>query len=106
MLGSRLATSVEAPAKGFSWGMATSSPTLPRGTRIHVGISATLEQILLGPARRDDGLMNYIGALKLCMSQCGARTLREMQQAELVIAPSLPTEGKVEQRAQRVGMGR
>jgi IMP dehydrogenase len=106
MLGSQLAASAEAPAKGFSWGMATSSPTLPRGTRIHVGIRGTLEEILFGPARRDDGLMNYIGALRLSMSSVGARTIAEMQQAELVIAPSLPTEGKVEQRAQRVGMGR
>ncbi len=106
MLGSQLAASTEAPAKGFSWGMATSSPTLPRGTRIHVGTRGTLEQILFGPAKRDDGLMNYIGALKLSMGSIGARDLREMQQAELVIAPSLPTEGKTEQRSQKVGMGR
>jgi len=106
MLGSQLAASAEAPAKGFSWGMATSSPTLPRGTRIQVGTRGTLEEILFGPAKRDDGLMNYIGALRLSMGSVGARTLMEMQQAELVIAPSLPTEGKVEQRAQRVGMGR
>jgi len=106
MLGSQLAASAEAPAKGFSWGMATSSPTLPRGTRIYVGTRGTLEEILLGPAKRDDGLLNYIGALKLSMGSVGARTLREMQQAELIIAPSLPTEGKVEQRAQGVGMGR
>lgn len=106
MLGSQLAASREAPAQGFSWGMATSSPTLPRGTRIQVGVRGSLEEILLGPAKRDDGLMNYIGALKLSMGSVGARNLREMQQAELVVAPSLPTEGKVEQRAQRVGMGR
>lgn len=106
MLGSQLAASAEAPARGYSWGMATSSPTLPRGTRIHVGVRGTLKEILFGPAKRDDGLMNYIGALRLSMGSVGARTLREMQQAELVIAPSLPTEGKVEQRAQRVGMGR
>ncbi len=106
MLGSQLAASTEAPAKGYSWGMATSSPTLPRGTRIKVGTRGTLEQILLGPAKRDDGLMNYIGALKLAMGSVGARTLRDMQQAELIIAPSMPTEGKAEQRAQHVGMGR
>ncbi|MHB9133045.1 MAG: GuaB3 family IMP dehydrogenase-related protein [Armatimonadota bacterium] len=106
MLGSQLAASTEAPAKGFSWGMATSSPTLPRGTRIHVGVRGSLEEILLGPAKRDDGLMNYIGALKLSMGSVGARNLREMQQAEIIVAPSLPTEGKTEQRAQRVGMGR
>ena len=106
MLGSQLAASTEAPAKGFSWGMATPSPTLPRGTRIKVGIRGTLEEILLGPAKRDDGLMNYIGALRLAMGTVGARTIREMQQAELIVAPSLPTEGKAEQRAQHVGMGR
>lgn len=106
MLGSQLAASLEAPAKGYSWGMATSSPTLPRGTRIHVGTRGSLEEIIHGPAKRDDGLMNYMGALKLSMGSVGARTLREMQQAELVVAPSLPTEGKVEQRTQRVGMGR
>lgn len=106
MLGSQLAASVEAPARGFSWGMASSSPTLPRGTRIHVGTRGTLEEILLGPARRDNGLMNYIGALKLSMGSVGARNLHEMQQAEIIIAPSLPTEGKAEQRAQKVGMGR
>ncbi len=106
MLGSQLAASAEAPAKGYSWGMATSSPTLPRGTRIQVGTRGTLQEILFGPAKRDDGLMNYIGALRLSMGSVGAMNLREMQQAELVIAPSLPTEGKVEQRAQRVGMGR
>ncbi|HEY3417294.1 MAG TPA: GuaB3 family IMP dehydrogenase-related protein [Armatimonadota bacterium] len=106
MLGSQLAASHEAPAKGFSWGMATSSPTLPRGTRIHVGVRGSLEEIILGPAKRDDGLMNYIGAVKLSMGSIGARNLREMQKAELVVAPSMPTEGKVEQRAQKVGMGR
>ena len=106
MLGSQLAASTEAPAHGYSWGMATSSPTLPRGTRIKVGTRGSLEEILLGPAKRDDGLMNYIGALKLSMGSVGARTLREMQHAELIVAPSLPTEGKTEQRAQHVGMGR
>jgi len=106
MLGSQLAASAEAPARGFSWGMATSSPTLPRGTRIFVGTRGTLQEIIFGPAKRDDGLMNYIGALKLCMGSVGARDLREMQHAELIVAPSLPTEGKAEQRAQHVGMGR
>jgi IMP dehydrogenase len=106
MLGSQLAASNEAPAKGYSWGMATSSPTLPRGTRIKVGTRGSLHDILLGPAKRDDGLMNYIGALKLSMGSIGARNLREMQKAEIIIAPSMPTEGKTEQRSQKVGMGR
>lgn len=86
--------------------MATSSPTLPRGTRIKVETRGTLQEIIFGPARRDDGLLNYIGALRLSMGSVGAMNIREMQKAELIIAPSMPTEGKAEQRAQHVGMGR
>lgn len=106
MIGSPIAASAEAPGKGYHWGMATSSPGLPRGTRVQVGIKAPLEQILFGPARTDDGTMNFIGALKLAMSYCGAKTIKEMQQAELIVAPSLPTEGKTAQRAQGVGQWR
>jgi IMP dehydrogenase len=106
MLGSAIAASAEAPAPGFSWGMATSSADLPRGTRISTPITGTLEEILLGPAHKDDGTMNLIGALRLSMASCGARTIREMQQAELVIAPAIGSEGKAQQRAQGVGQGR
>jgi IMP dehydrogenase len=62
-----------------------------------------MEEILLGPARRDDGTMNLFGALRLSMACCGARTLREMQRTEVIIAPALPSEGKSIQRAQGVG---
>lgn len=103
MLGSTIAAAAEAPAPGYSWGMATSSADLPRGTRIKVGVSGTLEEILLGPAHRDDGTMNLVGALRLAMGSLGAHNIREMQQAEIAIAPSLPTEGKSLQRAQGVG---
>lgn len=106
MLGSSIAAASEAPARGFSWGMATSSADLPRGTRIKVDVMGTLREILLGPAHKDDGTMNLVGALRLAMESCGARTIREMQDAELVIAPSLATEGKSLQRAQGVGQGR
>ena len=50
MIGSPLARAKEAPGRGYHWGMATPSPVLPRGTRIRVGTSGSLEQILLGPA--------------------------------------------------------
>ncbi|MCW3060630.1 MAG: dehydrogenase family protein, partial [Capsulimonas sp.] len=66
----------------------------------------TLQEILLGPAHNDNGTMNLVGALRMSMASCGARTIREMQQAELVIAPSIATEGKAQQRAQHVGQGR
>lgn len=103
MLGSTIAAAQEAPAPGYSWGMATPSADLPRGTRIKVGVSGTLREILLGPAHRDDGTMNLVGALKLSMGSLGAKNIKEMQQVEMMVAPSLPTEGKSLQRAQGVG---
>ncbi len=106
MLGSSIAAASEAPAPGYSWGMAMSNADLPRGTRIAVPIMGTLREILLGPAHKDDGTMNLVGALRLSMATCGARTLSEMQQAELVVAPQIKTEGKSQQRAQGVGQGR
>jgi IMP dehydrogenase len=106
MIGSPLARAQEAPGRGYHWGMATPSPVLPRGTRIRVGTTGTLAQILRGPALLDDGTHNLLGALKNSMATVGAKNLREMQQTEVVIAPSLLTEGKVYQRAQRLGMGK
>lgn len=106
MIGSPLARAKEAPGFGFHWGMATPSPVLPRGTRIKVGTSGSLTEILMGPAHKDDGSQNLIGALKTSMGTLGASTLKEMQEVEVVIAPSILTEGKVFQAAQHLGMGR
>lgn len=106
MIGSPLAAAAEAPGRGYHWGMATSAAGLPRGTRIKVGIAGPMSEILLGPARRDDGTMNLFGALRLSMASCGARTLLEMQQTEIVIAPALASEGKSVQRAQGLGGAR
>lgn len=106
MIGSPFARAAEAPGRGFHWGMATPSPVLPRGTRIKVGTTGSLEQILRGPAGLDDGTHNLLGALKTSMGTLGAANIREMQQVEVVIAPSLLTEGKVYQKAQQLGMGK
>ncbi len=106
MIGSPLARAKEAPGRGYHWGMATPSPVLPRGTRIKVGSTGTLEQILRGPAALDDGTHNLLGALQTSMGTLGAKTLKEMQEVEVVIAPSLLTEGKVYQKAQQLGMGK
>lgn len=106
MIGSPFARCAEAPGRGYHWGMATPSPLLPRGTRINVGTTGTLEQILTGPAQLDDGTHNLLGALKTSMGTLGAKNLKEMQQVEIVIAPSLLTEGKVYQKAQHLGMGK
>lgn len=106
MIGSPFARAQEAPGRGFHWGMATPSPVLPRGTRIQVGTTGTLEQILRGPAQLDDGTHNFLGALQTSMGTLGAKNLKDMQQVEVVIAPSLLTEGKVYQKAQQLGMGK
>jgi len=106
MIGSPIARSAEAPGRGYHWGMATPSPVLPRGTRISVGTTGTIQEILTGPAKLDDGTHNLLGALKTSMGTLGAKTIKEMQQVEVVIAPSLLTEGKVYQKAQQLGMGK
>ncbi len=106
MIGSPFARAKEAPGRGFHWGMATPSPVLPRGTRIQVGTTGTLEQILRGPAQLDDGTHNFLGAIQTSMGTLGAKDIKEMQQVEVVIAPSLLTEGKVYQKAQQLGMGK
>ena len=94
MLGSILAQAEEAPGQGSHWGMANPHPALPRGTRIKVGTSGTLEQILLGPSSVTGGKENLIGALRTAMGMCGALTIKEMQRVEMVIAPAIKTEGK------------
>lgn len=106
MVGSAFARTKEAPGKGFHWGMATPHANLPRGTRIRVGTTGTLEEILYGPANLDDGTQNLVGALRTCMGNVGAKDIRQMQLTEIVIAPAIRTEGKLFQAAQRVGMGK
>jgi IMP dehydrogenase len=106
MIGSAFARAVEAPGRGYHWGMATPHSNLPRGTRIRVGVVGPLEQILFGPAFTDDGTMNLMGALRTCMGSVGAQTIRDLQMTEIIIAPAIKTEGKIFQKAQRVGMGK
>jgi IMP dehydrogenase len=105
MIGSPLARAYEAPGRGFHWGMATFHPTLPRGARVQTVQNGSLEQILTGPAHENDGTFNLMGALRTSMATTGYRTLAEFNRAELMIAPSLQTEGKQLQTSQGVGMG-
>ncbi|HET6790187.1 MAG TPA: GuaB3 family IMP dehydrogenase-related protein [Actinomycetota bacterium] len=105
MIGSPLTRAYEAPGRGYHWGMATFHPTLPRGARVKTQQVASLEEILVGPAHENDGTFNLFGALATSMATTGYATIKEFQKAELVIAPSIKTEGKTYQAAQRVGMG-
>ena len=106
MVGSAFAKAKEAPGRGHHWGMAYPHASLPRGTRIYVGTTGTLEQILFGPAATDDGSQNLMGALTTCMGTVGAKDIKAFQLTEIIIAPSIQTEGKVFQQVQRVGMAR
>ena len=101
MLGSPFAGALEAPGRGYNWGMAAPSATLPRGTRIRIGERLPLEQILFGPAATQHGTQNLVGALRQSMAALGARTIREMHEVEMVIAPAIATEGKSWQLAGR-----
>jgi IMP dehydrogenase len=105
MIGSPLARAYEAPGRGFHWGMATFHPTLPRGARVQTVQNGSLEEILIGPAHENDGSFNLMGALRTSMATCGYQDLAEFNRAELMIAPSLQTEGKQLQTSQQVGMG-
>jgi IMP dehydrogenase len=106
MVGSPLARAHEAPGRGHHWGMATFHPTLPRGTRVRTDQVASLKEIVLGPARENDGTLNLMGALRTSMATTGYETIHEFQQAEIMFAPALQTEGKRLQREQSVGMSR
>lgn len=106
MIGSPLAAAEEAPGHGYHWGMATFHPTLPRGARVQTSTIGTLEEILTGPAHENDGRLNLFGALRTSLATCGYANIKEFQKAEVMVAPSLQTEGKSLQRSQQVGMGR
>jgi IMP dehydrogenase len=105
MIGSPLAAAVEAPGRGYHWGMATFHPNLPRGARVKTTTRGTLREILVGPAHENDGRLNLFGALRTSMATCGYESVKEFQKAEVMVAPALQTEGKNLQRSQGVGMG-
>jgi IMP dehydrogenase len=105
MIGSPLARAHEAPGRGFHWGMATFHPDLPRGARVQTVQNGTLAEILTGPAHENDGTFNLMGALRTSMATTGYKDIPEFHRAEVMVAPSLQTEGKLLQSTQGVGMG-
>ena len=106
MVGSPLARAVEAPGHGYHWGMAPFHPSLPRGARVKTDQVATLEEIVTGPAKENDGTLNLMGALRTSMATTGYDTIQAFQKAEIMFAPALQTEGKKLQREQAIGMSR
>lgn len=105
MVGSPLAKASEAPGRGSHWGMATFHPELPRGTRVRTTAIGTLEEILMGPAHENDGSLNLIGGLRNALATCGYQSIQSFQKCEVMVAPTLRSEGKKLQQAQSVGMG-
>ena len=105
MIGAPLSRAREAPGKGYHWGMATFHPDLPRGARVKTDVVASLAEILVGPAHENDGTLNLCGALRTSMATCGYSNIKEFQKAEVIIAPSIKTEGKFHQQTQGIGMG-
>ena len=105
MIGSPLARAYEAPGHGFHWGMATFHPELPRGARVKTTQNGSLEQIVNGPAHENDGTFNLMGSLRTSMATCGYEDIPSFHRAEVMVAPSLQTEGKQLQRDQAIGMG-
>jgi IMP dehydrogenase len=72
---------------------------------VQTQIRGTLEEVLVGPARENDGRVNLMGGLRTSMATCGYSSLKEFQKAEVMVAPALQTEGKYLQKQQGVGMG-
>jgi IMP dehydrogenase len=103
MMGSALARAAEAPGRGWHWGHASHHPVLPRGTRVRTEPVGTLEEILNGPANTDDGATNIFGGLRRAMAMTGYSSIKEFQKVEVMVAPSLRTEGKDLQRSQGLG---
>jgi len=98
MIGTPLAQAEEAPGQGYNWGMAAPHPSLPRGTRVNVGVKGPLKKILFGPTSLTNGTQNLVGAIEICMGMVGAYNIQEMHNAQMVVAPSIKTEGKHFQR--------
>ena len=94
MIGTPLAQSEEAPGNGFNWGMASPHASLPRGVRVSVGVKGSLDKILFGPTSKTDGTQNLIGALEICMGMVGAADIKGMHKTDVILAPSIKTEGK------------
>lgn len=105
MVGSVFAGCPETPASPYHWGMATSDPNLPRGTRVRIGKSISLKQMLFGPTSVTTGEENLVGCLRSSMGLCGAADIKEFHSIDMVFSLSFMTEGKILQHAQRLGMG-
>ncbi|MCB2176229.1 MAG: GuaB3 family IMP dehydrogenase-related protein [Actinomycetales bacterium] len=90
MLGATLARAVEAPGRGWHWGPEAHHPQLPRGERVEVGSTGTMQEILFGPGRVADGTLNLVGALRRAMATTGYSDLKEFQRVEVVVSPYTP----------------
>lgn len=85
MLGRALAAATEAPGAGAYWGLSAAHHELPRGRLVRLDTLGSLEEILTGPANRDDGTVNLFGGVRRALAVCGYADLRAFQHAPLVV---------------------
>jgi IMP dehydrogenase len=85
MLGRALAAAEEAPGAGTYWGLSAAHHELPRGRFERIETLGTLEQLLIGPAHRDDGTANLFGGLRRTLAVCGFENLRALHRAQLAV---------------------
>ena len=85
MIGSPLARALEAPGRGWHWGAEAWHTELPRGERVWVGASGTLEQIMRGPSSAADSSMNLVGALRRAMATTGFTEVKDFQRVEVTV---------------------
>ncbi len=91
MLGAALARADDAPGQGWHWGSEATHPEVPRGHRARVETVGSLKQILYGPSVRDDGYLNFVGALRRTMATTGYSEVKDLQRVEVVVSPYDPT---------------
>lgn len=85
MIGSAFARATDAPGQGAHWGAEAWHPYLPRGERHLMRPVGTLAEVVQGPSRSADGMMNLVGALRKAMATTGYSDVKEFQRVEMVV---------------------
>ena len=97
ILGGMVANTIQAPFRGYHWGMSAFHNILPRGDLLtfKVDDNATVERLLIGPSDRADGTLAVIPALKNALSNLGCKDINSAYRDTRVTRfPGVSSEGK------------